>query len=209
MRHPSPSFQPETPMPAGVRIPPLAVGPRWHLLQIGARARAAVDQALAHERVERGPVHGVAVALSHHRTVSLEPEPRQVLQDRRPRTPDGYVAGRDPRCRSRTSTAVGVGQAPDIERVDDVAQMKMPGGRRREPGEHAAWCYPTPHGGKRGAWHDPPIFDAISAISCENLAPWVCPGHSAASPLDPAPQPLDAPGPPVDRSSGPPAPPHP
>src|SRR5436190_13211576 len=100
-----------------------------------AGAPAGVDQALVAKALERGVVDRFAVALPHHGRVGSEPEPCKILDDRclELRTRPLTVVILDAEQHSPTFVARCT---PDMEGIDDVADVEMTGGCGRKTGEH-------------------------------------------------------------------------
>jgi len=133
----------QPPVAARTRVGTLTVGARRDLLQARPRAIAAVHQTLIHEASERGSIDLPAIALSHWRTVGLESEPGEVLEQ-------GFleiapaplpIVVLDAQAHDATDLP---GQGPDIQRVDDVAKMQESRGRGSESGDEG-WSGATGH----------------------------------------------------------------
>ena len=79
----------------------------------------------------------VAIALPDEGTVRSATNPSHARSSRirRLRTPAGCDADRDPRCaaaRDLSGLADAARDAPDVDRVDNVAEVQIAGGRRRK-----------------------------------------------------------------------------
>ncbi len=124
------------------------------LLDVGAAAKAGVEQAARRQPIKRGAILGEVLRLHPHLAIPVEAEPGQVLEDRRgelrtaARPVDVFQAEQEP--------AAGLSRAaPGEQRAERVAEMQVAGGAWREAGDdrHGTAAQGSRVGGKgRGAW---------------------------------------------------------
>jgi hypothetical protein len=103
---------------------------------LAARTRTGVDPTLGHQSAERRLVDPGAIALALGRRVGGEAEPLEVLEQ----GSFELGSGANPIVildAEQDSTAEGTGDPPDMEGVEDMAEMQEAGGRRRETGGEA------------------------------------------------------------------------
>ena len=99
---------------------------------VGARAKARIDEPRRLEPAERRAIVLEMARLAPHIAVPVEPEPGQILEDRG----DEFLAAAafvDVLDAQEKAPALLARAAPGIERGKSVAQMQEPGRARREP----------------------------------------------------------------------------
>ena len=128
---------------AGARIdrPRRAMRCRHRRGDIGAGAATGIDNAQRLEPIERLGISGTAFALPPHRGFPIDPEPGEIIKDRR------FIFGAaargidilDPH---QEAPAVRPGQPPASQRRQRMAAVEPPGGRRGKARHDHATSFP-------------------------------------------------------------------